>query len=350
MEPIQIETSKFTGMKNGHWKLKPMVDCRDCGRRLHQICALHDDTILPGGFVCNSCLQKKGERRRENKFSAKRLPTTKLSAYIETRVHNLLKQQKANAGKVHIRVVSSSDKVVEIQPEMHGHVDGGFPYRSKAIFAFQEINGIDLCFFGMYVQEYGSKCPQPNTRRVYIAYLDSVNFFEPKKYRTDVYHEILLGYLDYVKRLGYVMAHIWACPPTEGEEYIFNCHPSDQKIPKRKRLQDWYKKMLDKGKNVGIVVKYNNILQQTEEDKSTSAADLPHFEGDLLPKLLEQTGIKQQEDVKISNTSKTNRKNDTKWRDRFCKKMQKHKNAFFVARLHPAASVANLPVNFTFIL
>lgn len=93
--------------------------------------------------------------------------------------------------------------------------------------------------------------------------------------------------------------------------------------------------MLDKGKNDGIVVKYNNIVQQTEEDKSTSAADLPHFEGDLMPKLLEQ-----------SNTSKSNHNDDTKWRDTFCKKMQKHKNSFFVARLHPAASVAKLPVNF----
>ena len=53
-------------------------------------------------------------------------------------------------------------------------------------------------------------------RRVYLAYLDSVYFFRPKQYRTAVYHEILLGYLDYTKQLGYTMAHIWACPPSEG--------------------------------------------------------------------------------------------------------------------------------------
>ena len=52
------------------------------------------------------------------------------------------------------------------------------------------------------------------------------------------------------------MAHIWACPPSEGDDYIFHCHPQEQKIPKPKRLQEWYKKMLDKGFNERIVLDY----------------------------------------------------------------------------------------------
>ena len=87
-----------------------------------------------------------------------------------------------------------------------------FPYRARAMFAFEEQDGVDVCFFGMHVQvrkhhifiqrqlltlehsqEYGSECPQPNTRRVYVAYLDSVHFFKPRHFRTAVYHEILLG-------------------------------------------------------------------------------------------------------------------------------------------------------------
>jgi hypothetical protein len=40
-----------------------------------------------------------------------------------------------------------------------------------------------------------------------------------------------------MKKLGYTMAHIWACPPSEGDDYIFHSHPAEQKMPKPRRLQ-----------------------------------------------------------------------------------------------------------------
>lgn len=83
-----------------------------------------------------------------------------------------------------------------------GEMAESFPYRLKALFAFEDIDGTEVCFFGMHVQEYGSDCPTPNQRRVYISYLDSIHFFKPRHLRTAVYHEILLGYLEYVKRQG----------------------------------------------------------------------------------------------------------------------------------------------------
>lgn len=54
----------------------------------------------------------------------------------------------------------------------------------------------------------------------------------------------------------FTTGHIWACPPSEGDDYIFYCHPTDQKIPKPKRLQEWYKKMLDKAVAERIVHDY----------------------------------------------------------------------------------------------
>lgn len=52
------------------------------------------------------------------------------------------------------------------------------------------------------------------------------------------------------------MAHIWACPPSEGDDYIFHCHPAEQKIPKHKRLVEWYRKMLDKAIMDRVVIEY----------------------------------------------------------------------------------------------
>ncbi|VEN43169.1 unnamed protein product [Callosobruchus maculatus] len=397
-DPTQAQTAikkdQFKEMKNDHLEMEVFVHCTDCGRKLHQICVLHIEAIWPAGFTCDECLKAKGQKRKENKFNAKRLPVTNLGLYIENRVNIFLKKKEAGAGDVSIRVVSSSEKVVEVKPGMRskfvesGELAGEFPYRAKALFAFEEIDGVDVCFFGMHVQEYGSECPTPNTRRVYIAYLDSVHFFKPKQFRTAVYHEILLGYLDYVKQLGYTMAHIWACPPSEGDDYIFHCHPPDQKIPKPKRLQDWYKKMLDKGIIERRILDYKDILKQAMEDNLRSAADLPYFEGDFWPNVLEESikeldqeeeekrkqaeaaeaaifssmeesevgpdGKKKgQKKAKKSTKSKANqRKNSSKKSNtpqtgndlsaKIFATMEKHKEVFFVIRLHSVQSAASL--------
>lgn len=99
------------------------------------------------------------------------MPTSKLGTFIEGRVNEFLrKRPDIKAGEVTIRVLSSSDKHVEVKPGMKNrYVDTGrwpdqFPYRAKALFAWEEIDGVDVCFFGMHVQEYGSDSSPPNQR------------------------------------------------------------------------------------------------------------------------------------------------------------------------------------------
>ena len=103
-----------------------------------------------------------------------------------------------------------------------------------------------------------------------------------------------------MKKLGYTMAHIWACPPSEGDDYIFHSHPPDQKIPKPKRLQEWYKKMLDKGIIERIVLDYKDIYKQALEDNIQSPAELPYFEGDFWPNVMEENirELEQEEEVR----------------------------------------------------
>ncbi len=73
---------------------------------------------LVRSFTCDGCLRREGRRRKENKYGAKRLPTTKLGTYIEGRVNGFLRRKETGAGEVFIRVVSSSDKIVEVKPGM----------------------------------------------------------------------------------------------------------------------------------------------------------------------------------------------------------------------------------------
>ncbi|XP_041640208.1 histone acetyltransferase p300 isoform X4 [Cheilinus undulatus] len=394
-DPAQPQTmiskEQFERKKNDVLDPEPFVECKDCGRKMHQICVLHYEVIWPSGFICDNCLKKSGKTRKENKFSAKRLQSTRLGMYIEDRVNKYLKRQNhPEAGEVFVRVVASSDKTVEVKPGMKtrfvdtGEMPEAFPYRTKALFAFEEIDGVDVCFFGMHVQEYGSECPFPNTRRVYISYLDSIHFFRPRTLRTAVYHEILIGYLEYVKKLGYAQGHIWACPPSEGDDYIFHCHPPDQKIPKPKRLQDWYKKMLDKAYAERILHDYKDIFKQATEDRLTSANELPYFEGDFWPNVLEESikELEQEEEerkkeentaasetpegtpgdsknAKKKNNKKTNKNKSSVSRankkkpgmpnvandlsQKLYATMEKHKEVFFVIHLHSGPMANTLP-------
>ena len=76
------------------------------------------DLFSSSRFKCNGCHKAAGTKRKDNRFTAKRLPTTRLGSYIETRVNNFLRKKEADAGDVHIRVIFSGDKHAEVKPGM----------------------------------------------------------------------------------------------------------------------------------------------------------------------------------------------------------------------------------------
>lgn len=254
-------------------------------------------------FVCNHCYRKKkiSLDLRHRKYSARRLPHTRMSRYIETKVNEHIRENSPSAGEVTIRVLTAYRDTIPVKKEMQDYVrkcreNGGpeqhpnsqnypdeFGYTNRAIFAWQEIDGVDVCVFGMHVQEYGEDCPEPNRQVVYLSYLDSVHFFRPKQVRTAVYHEILLSYFKYVKKLGFRRVFIWVCPSRKGDDYIFYRHPTEQKMPTLKRLLDWYINLLDKGIVAGIVEKHQNIYQYSLSENWTSILSMPYLSGDYWP-------------------------------------------------------------------
>jgi hypothetical protein len=191
-------------------------------------------------------------------------------------------------GEITIRQVTSMDRKLEVRDRMkrrYGfkNYPEEFTYRCKCIVVFQKLDGVDVVLFGLYVYEHDEKNPAPNTRAVYISYLDSVHYMRPRNLRTLIYHEILISYLDYVRQKGFLTAHIWACPPLKGDDYILYCKPEDQKIPKDDRLRQWYVDMLTVCQKRGICGKVTNMYDLYFADEKNDATVVPYMEGDYFP-------------------------------------------------------------------
>lgn len=260
-----------------------------------------EGNTLEKRFVCNNCYvnSKIGIDLRHRKYSARRLPQTRMSRYIETKVNEYIRANAPCAGEVTIRVLTAYRDKVAVKPEMRSYINRNkerntnhpfladypneFNYTNRAIFAWQEIDGVDVCVFGMHVQEYGQDCPEPNRQVVYLSYLDSVHFFRPKSVRTGAYHEILLSYFKYVRKLGFRRIFIWVCPSRKGDDYIFYRHPIEQKMPTLRRLADWYINLLDKGILAGIVESHQSIHQFANSQKLISLLSMPYLSGDYWP-------------------------------------------------------------------
>jgi len=271
----------------------PFVQCNDCGRWYHWVCALYNDVDSQmKAWQCKICRQKDNLPicQVKEEHTAMALPETTLSRAIEKDVKDMLKEQGVQHSEIIVRVVSQMQTSSPANPEMVNFdwKDGDaypkeFPYTSTAVMAFQKIDGQDCCLFAMYTQEYGGDCPEPNKWHLYISYLDSVRYFQsnPVNKRTLLYHAILCGYLRHMRARGFRFIHIWVEPPKQGDEYIFFARPiKERKSMQREKLRKWYEDMLIICKQQGTVDDYGSMLDYYRN--ITSVRQIPCFHGDLI--------------------------------------------------------------------
>jgi E1A/CREB-binding protein len=221
------------------------MQCDHCERWVHVVCSMFNpkryegDSALPleqrTPTYCPICLLRHLNKRGQTQapiapraITAAALPKTPLSNKIEARLAELIQakipelaveQDRAQPElpELVVRLVSHTERVLLTGPEMLArYKDAGYPsqhnMRSKVLLLFQNMDGVDVLLYSLYLQEYGDE-PGPNRRTAYLSYLDSVRYMEPPSLRTEVYQEILAAYIEDLKYRGYNQLNLWSCPP-----------------------------------------------------------------------------------------------------------------------------------------
>ncbi|GFY96519.1 histone acetyltransferase of the CBP family 1 [Actinidia rufa] len=185
--------------KNDEKSEEGWVQWDKCEAWQHQICALFNGGRNDGGqaeYTCPNCyiteIEKGGRKPLPQSavLGAKDQPRTILSDHIEQQLFRRLKKERQERARVRGKSCDEVPGAVALVVRVVSSVDKKLAVKQRFLEIFQEEN----------YPEFGSECQQPNHRRVYLSYLDSIKYFQPEvkavtgeALRTFVYHEILIG-------------------------------------------------------------------------------------------------------------------------------------------------------------
>jgi len=355
--------------KNEEDIVERWIDCTKCGAGVHEMCAFVNefctdrekyvcpicvDSVLPEqvlmtktsgtqkpvySFLSGSNLPERIQNLTGGtSFDARQLPGCNISNFIEQKVKERLLALDCPKGAeetVTVKVISDCQKEFSVPPAVLQHFrmqnqqaastngcsgvesfhepPSSVEYRSKAIALFQRIDGMDVCIFCMYVQEYDTPDEDLNEfrqkKRVYLAYIDSVEHFRPRRLRTDVYHEMLTAYFASARARGFENIHIWSCPPSRGNSFVFWGHPHTQRTPTKEHLLSWYHNSLSHAVDKGVITDVKSLYEDSFQqfDKSSTSMNGPnsgyiHGSTMICPPLLEGD-FWIEEAVRIHSTS-----------------------------------------------
>lgn len=240
------------------------MQCQQCLAWWHSTCALGATTLCPLHAATTlplppSCAMAEYIERRVHAHAI-----SELTARPRSPGHAVLQPQlglddaKQVAQTLVCRVLSSfafSSSVVEEGARIKRWVE----YQAKAsgrssAWAVSPTQRVEKCVgvfqhdilcFVLYVYEY-AKC-------VYISYLDSCAFIQPRRLRSGTYQAVMAAYFSWVQE-RYERVYLWASPPNEGDAYVFNARPFWQRNPTPERLKRWYAQLFKHCRKQGILV------------------------------------------------------------------------------------------------
>ncbi|KAF1746002.1 hypothetical protein GCK72_022453 [Caenorhabditis remanei] len=279
-EDADLDVNDWEQKENTNPALEEIEECGICRELFHRVCELNIRS--KSSFICTTCsplrlLNMMREVGTVNKDACAKFMTKKLNEFIVANNQEERHQQP-------VTVVSFSEQKEVDTSEMCPELDASdfttkysetvkFVYR--AIYVYYRIDGIDVPFFSMFVSEYPSHAGQS---WCIINYLDTVPYFKSEGIKRGAMHgEIILIYIDYMKSIGYENAHIWSNPPEQGNDYIFNLHPDYQNFLGQNGLNDWYIRILQKGKDDGIIQSFKTFEEKMGENAFKSCVDIPIF-------------------------------------------------------------------------
>ena len=85
----------------------------------------------------------------------------------------------------------------------------------------------------------------------------------------------MVSYFGWCKARGFEQVHIWSCPPSRGNNFIFWAHPTSQKTPNRQRLQSWYQSLLARCAALGVATNVRSLCDDFEAYGKLPGGEVP---------------------------------------------------------------------------
>lgn len=268
-----LKKSSFKEYIWNQTNFEEFVACTICSKRFHQICLCFIDD--PDNYICKNC----NPNQLPVYLKASQLPRTQCDLYVE-RFTN--KYAKCDPNVFTIRVLSQTNQTLKLPNSIlkHRRKGNGDKYSKNSLFVFHDNQGIDVCIFSVIFSLFSEECDSSVKNSVYVNYIDSVKFL-PKETRTELYHVILMGLFEYLQSCGYKRLFIWSAPPSDNQDYIFYMKPQSQKTPNQDRLNTWYRHLLKKCEDIGIITSFTTFNEYMNQNSISSITQIPYFDQDL---------------------------------------------------------------------